>query len=109
MMEAQTGYIVALITTSSAEEAEKIGRALVEERLAACINIVKEVRSLFLWQGKLEDEREALMVVKTTSSLFPALAEKVKSLHAYTVPEIIALPIQVGSDAYLRWIDEVTT
>ncbi|MFN3477596.1 MAG: divalent-cation tolerance protein CutA [Candidatus Methylomirabilales bacterium] len=101
-------YIVVLITTSSQEEAGKIGKALVEERLAACINIVPEIQSFFSWQGKLEEEREALMIVKTKASLFPSLVERVKALHSYTVPEIIALPIQIGSEGYLRWIDEVT-
>lgn len=101
-------YIVVLITTSSFEEAGKIGRALMEERLAACINIVPEITSFFSWQGKLEEEREALMIVKTKASLFPSLVERVKALHSYTVPEIIALPIQIGSESYLRWIDEVT-
>lgn len=101
-------YIVVLITTSSSEEAEKIGRALVEGRLAACVNTIPEIKSFFTWQGKLEEEREALMIVKTKASLFPSLVERVKALHSYTLPEVIALPIQMGSESYLRWIDEVT-
>lgn len=106
-MEAPS-YIVVLITTSSSEEAEKIGKALVEEHLAACVNFIGEVRSLFSWKGRIEDEQEALMLVKTKAALFPSLAQRVKELHSYTVPEIIALPIQAGSLDYLRWIDEVT-
>ncbi len=108
-MEQTFDYTVVLITTSSPEEAEKIGKALVCERLAACANIVKEIRSFFFWQGKVEDEREALIIVKTKASLFPSLVERVKALHSYTVPEIIALPILMGSESYLRWMDDVTS
>jgi len=106
-MEQTFDYTVVLITTSSPEEAEKIGKALVHERLAACVNIVREIRSFFFWQGKVEDEQEALIIVKTKASLFPSLVERVKTLHSYTVPEIIALPILMGSESYLRWMDDV--
>lgn len=97
-----------LITASSEDEGAKIARALVEARLAACVNIAKDVRSIYTWQGKIEDESEVLMVVKTQKNLFDALLSKVKELHSYTVPEVIALPIIKGSEDYLKWLKEVT-
>ena len=100
--------IIVLITTSDEVEAVRIARALVEARLAGCVNIIKDIRSIYNWQGKVEDENEVLMVVKTRESLFDPLMEKVKELHSYTVPEIIALPIIQGSEDYLKWLKEVT-
>ncbi len=101
--------VVVLITASSAEEAAKIGRALVEERLIACANIVGGVRSLFFWEGKLQDERETLMICKSTSLLMDRIIKRVKELHSYTVPEIIALPIVAGSKEYLEWVNGTAT
>ncbi len=100
--------IVVFITASNEEEAAKIARALVEGRLAGCVNIVKGIRSIYIWQGKIEDESEVLMIAKTRRELFEALLEKVKGLHSYSVPEIIALPIVEGSPDYLNWLKEVT-
>jgi periplasmic divalent cation tolerance protein len=100
--------IIVLITASDDVEAARIARALVEARLAGCVNIVKDIRSIYSWQGKIEDENEVLMVVKTRESLFDLLMEKVKELHSYTVPEIVALPIIQGSEDYLKWLKEVT-
>lgn len=100
--------IVILITTPSRSEAQKIGLALVKERLAACVNVVPRVDSVFCWQGKICREREALMIVKTTARRFVKLQKRVKQLHRYTVPEIIALPIINGSTDYLRWVREMT-
>jgi len=100
--------IIVLITTSDEVEAGRIARALVEARLSGCVNIIKDIRSIYSWQGKIEDENEVLMVVKTRESLFDSLMEKVKELHSYTVPEIIALPIIRGSEDYLKWLKEVT-
>jgi periplasmic divalent cation tolerance protein len=100
--------IIVLITTSDEVEAARIARALVEARLSGCINIIKDIRSIYSWQGKVQDENEVLMVVKTRESLFNSLVEKVKELHSYTVPEIIALPIMIGSEDYLKWLKEVT-
>jgi len=105
-MDTRSSHIVVLITTSSTDEAQVIGRALVEGRLAACVNIAPGVRSLFRWQGKVEEQEEALMVVKSRSELLPSIIEAVKRLHSYTVPEVIALPILAGSQDYLAWIDE---
>jgi periplasmic divalent cation tolerance protein len=101
-----TGAIVVLITAASSKEARHIARRLVEEHLAACVNIVKGVRSCFFWQGKPQEEDETLLVVKTRAALFDRLAKRVKQLHSYTVPEIIALPIIKGSRDYLGWIQE---
>jgi len=100
--------IVVFITASSEEEAAKIARALVEGRLAGCVNIVKGIRSIYSWQGKIEDESEVLMIAKTRRELFKALLAKVKELHSYSVPEIIAFPIVEGSGDYLNWLKEVT-
>lgn len=105
-MDEKSTHIVVLITTSSTSEAQAIGRALVEGRLAACVNIIPGVRSLFWWQGKVEEQDEALLLVKSRSELLPSVIEAVKRLHSYTVPEVIALSILAGSPDYLAWIDE---
>ena len=105
-MDQETTYILVLVTTSSTKEAEAIGRPLIEARLAACVNIFSGVRSLFRWQGAIEDQEEALLLVKSRSDLLPSIIETVKRLHSYTVPEVIALPILAGSPDYLAWIDE---
>ena len=103
------GEIVCYITAPNEAEAVKIARALVENRLAACANIVKNVRSIYTWDGAIEDEAEVLMIVKTQKSLFHKLSEKVKEVHSYDVPEVIALPIIDGSEEYLQWLRESTT
>lgn len=100
--------IVVFITASNEDEAAKIARTLVEVRLAGCVNIIKNIRSIYSYQGKIEDEAEVLMIVKTQKPLFDALMKKVKELHSYTVPEIIAMPIIEGSEDYLKWLKEVT-
>jgi len=102
------GEIIVLITASSKEEAAKIGTALVEEHLAACVNIVPEIRSLFFWEGKTQDERESLLVCKSRQPLLEQLITRVKALHSYTVPEVLALPIVGGSSEYLAWLREST-
>jgi len=100
--------IVAFITASNEEEAAKIAKELVEARLAGCVNIVKDIRSIYSWQGKIEDDKEVLMIVKTQKAIFDPLMKKVKELHSYSVPEIIALPIVEGSEDYLKWLKEAT-
>jgi periplasmic divalent cation tolerance protein len=100
--------VVVFVTASSEEEALRIGRTLVEEGLAACANLLPGIRSIFSWEGKVSEEREVLMLLKTRRDLFRPLAARVKALHTYSVPEIIALPIQEGSAEYLGWICEVT-
>jgi len=100
--------IVVLVTCGSEEEALKIANALVEEHLAACVNFVAPIRSIYRWEGKIWDEKEWLLVIKTEKQRFEELEKKVKSLHSYSVPEIISLPITEGSSAYLNWIKENT-
>ncbi len=103
-----TDEIVIFITAPNENEAAKIARSLVEARLAACVNILKNIRSIYTWQGNIEDDAEALMIVKTRKSLFDALSAKVKEIHSYEVPEIIALPIIEGSEDYLQWLNDST-
>ncbi|MDP2754835.1 MAG: divalent-cation tolerance protein CutA [Nitrospirota bacterium] len=100
--------IVVFITASNEDEAARIAKALIGARLAGCVNLIKNIRSIYSWQGKVEDETEVLMIVKTQKSLFDSLMKKVKELHSYTVPEIIAIPIVEGSEDYLKWLREVT-
>ena len=101
--------IVVLITLASREEADRIARRLVEDRLAACVTIVPQVRSIFMWEQKLSQEDEVLLMVKSRRALFAQLAEAVKRLHSYSVPEIIALPVVMGSADYIRWVSESTS
>ena len=100
--------IIVLITTSTRDEATKIATALVDEHLAACVNIMPEVRSLFFWEGKTQDERETLLICKSRLPRMEQIVARVKSLHSYTVPEVIALPIVAGSRAYLDWVTDTT-
>jgi periplasmic divalent cation tolerance protein len=100
--------LIVFITASGEDEAAKISRALVENRLAGCVNIIKNIRSIYSWEGKIEDEAEVLMIAKTQKYLFDHLMKKVKALHSYKVPEIIAMPIVDGSEDYLKWLRQVT-
>jgi periplasmic divalent cation tolerance protein len=100
--------IIVFMTASNEDEAAKIARALVEARIAGCVNIINNVRSIYRWQGKIEDEKEVFMVAKTRQELFQTLIKRVKELHSYTVPEVIAIPIVEGSADYLQWLEEVT-
>jgi periplasmic divalent cation tolerance protein len=103
-----TEYITVFITAPNEEEAAKISRTLVGERLAACVNIIRSVRSIYRWQGRVEDEQEVLMIAKTKRDLFKRLQERVKELHSYKVPEIIGLPVIEGSKEYLDWLGQET-
>ena len=96
--------IVVLMTVGSGDEATKIARILVERGLVACVNIVPGVRSIFQWEGNITEEQEFLLVAKTVKQAFDRLTSAVKANHSYRVPEIIALPIQHGSEEYLAWI-----
>ena len=99
-----TDKIVVLAMASSAEEAHRIARHLIEQRLAACVNIVPGVKSVYCWQGAIEESSETMLVIKSSRTLFDSLAEAIKSVHSYEVPEVIALPIVVGSEAYMNWL-----
>jgi len=102
-------YIVCLVTIDDMEKASRIARKVVEEKLAACVNIIPELRSIYAWQGRICDERECLLIIKTRQELFDQLRDTVKELHPYDVPEIISLGITQGLADYLKWIDDSTT
>jgi len=106
LSEPNAAFAVVLTTASSAEEAELIARALVERRLAACVNVTGEIRSIYRWEGKVCSESERLLVIKTTVARFAAVLDAIRGLHSYKNPEVVLLPISDGSDAYLRWILE---
>ena len=95
---------IVLTTASSEEEAQKIARHLVERRLAACVNIVPQVTSIYRWQGKMEEAGEFLLIIKTTAAAFGEVREAIASLHSYELPECICLTIEDGSPNYLEWI-----
>lgn len=100
--------IIVLVTCGSEEEALKIANSLVEDRLAACVNLISPVRSIYRWEEKIWDEREWILFIKTEKQRFEDLEKMVKSLHSYSVPEIIALPIIEGASSYLNWLKEMT-
>ncbi len=100
--------IIILVTASSEEEARTLARELVNARLAACANILPGLTSLFHWKGKVEEEKEVLLILKSRAELFDSIEARVRALHSYEVPEIIALPIQHGSAPYLAWIVDET-
>ena len=100
----QNAYIIVMVTTANKQEAENIAQRLLKERLIACANIIGPVSSLFHWAGKIEKAEEYLIFMKSREDLFEKLAETVKALHSYEVPEILVLPIVEGSRAYLDWL-----
>ena len=101
-------YAVVFVTASNIKEARKIASVVVKERIVACVNIVKKIESIYWWQGKIEKSTEMLLIMKTKISLSKKLIKKIKSLHSYTVPEIIFLPIIDGNPDYLKWIEKET-
>jgi periplasmic divalent cation tolerance protein len=103
-MTAPPDALVVLVTTPTPERAAEIARAVVEERLAACGNVIPGLRSIYRWEGAIQDEAEALLLLKTTRARFEALKERILALHPYQVPEVIALPVAAGSAPYLAWI-----
>ncbi len=100
-----TDKIVVLSTCASAEEATQIARALVEKKLAACVNILPDIRSVYRWKGAIENEQESLLVIKSSRALLHQLRVEMEKLHSYEVPEVIAVPIVDGSEGYLEWLD----
>lgn len=99
--------IVVLVTCGSLEEGKRMGRALVEARLAACVNVLETpIESIYRWKGKVDTATEFLLLIKTSRERFAALEDTVKRLHSYAIPEIIALPIEKGSRDYLGWLTD---
>lgn len=102
----ESGKIVVLVTTSSEEESHRIATILLEQRTAACVNVIPKVASRYWWQGKLESAAESLMIIKTREALLGELIDSVKKAHSYSVPEIVALPILGGNQDYLDWVGQ---
>ena len=107
-MDSERSRHLVVYVTTPRNEAPALANALVERRLAACVNIVPGIRSVYLWKGELCDEGETLLVIKTRAALFEALRDAVVELHSYEVPEVVALPIVGGHPPYLAWVDEST-
>ncbi|MCP3978663.1 MAG: divalent-cation tolerance protein CutA [bacterium] len=101
--------MIVLTTAGSAESASLLARGLVERRLAACVNIVDSIRSIYRWQGEIADENELLLVIKTQAALFDRVREAIRELHDYDVPEVIAIPIADGDPDYLGWVSSCVT
>ncbi len=102
-----TDFIIVLVTTKDKAEADKISQALLSEKIIACANIISAVASCFLWEGKIDRAEECLVIMKTRKDLFSELSARVKVLHSYEVPEVLALPVVDGSEEYLEWMREV--
>ena len=99
---------IVLTTAGSPQEAEKIARALVEGRLAACVNIVPQIQSVYRWKDKIEQETEWLLIIKTKGNVFESVADAIKELHSYELPECVMLEVDSGSERYLNWMRENT-
>ncbi len=108
-MEPGARAVVALSTAGSRAEAERLARALVGERLAACVNLVAPLVSIYRWKGAVEQAEEVLLVIKTRRSLIRRLGARIRELHGYQVPELVALPIVAGAPSYLEWLIAETT
>lgn len=102
-----TNFIIILVTTKDKVEAEKISKILLDEKFIACANIISPIASCFSWNGKIDSAEECLVVMKSRADLFEALAARVRALHSYEVPEVLALPVVEGSEAYLSWMGSV--
>lgn len=97
-------YVVVLVTVKNIREANKVSKEVVGQKLAACVNSIKDVSSCYRWEGKIVTSKEVLLIIKTKDALFKKLEKAIKSVHSYTVPEIISLPVSAGSSDYLSWI-----
>ncbi len=104
-----SGALVVLCSIGSADDAEHLARALVERRLAACVNVVPGVVSLYRWKGRVERDEERLLVIKTRAERFEELRDALVALHPYELPELIALPVSAGHEPYLAWLSESAT
>ena len=103
-----TNYLVIYVTCPTLEEAEKIGEFMVSSRYAACVNIIPKIKSIYWWEGELQREEEVLLVFKTVAELLPVFEENIKKHHTYSVPEITAVNIDLGSEEYLSWLKKET-
>ncbi len=101
-------YLLVISTVSSETEGKNIAQKIVEERLAACVTVTSAVQSFYWWEERIANDQEFILFIKTKTSLFQKLEQRIKTLHSYQVPEIIALPIQTGSMEYLDWIKQNT-
>jgi uncharacterized protein involved in tolerance to divalent cations len=101
-----TDKLVVFVSCEDRAQAEKIAGALVEEKLAACVNVLPGVRSCYVWEGKVTWAEELLLVIKTARGRYEDLEKRVMALHSYEVPEVIGLPIEAGAEKYLRWVEE---
>ncbi len=100
-----SGYLLVFSSSASEEEALRLGRALVEERLCACVNVLPRMHSIYRWQDKIEEAGEYLLLIKTNSERLPLLQDRIAELHSYDTPEVIAVPITKGSQKYLAWLN----
>ena len=100
--------LVVMVTASSQKDAVKIGEAMVNAKLAACANIISEIQSIYRWKGKVVKDEEALLILKSTKPRYRALEKAIKAMHAYEIPEIIALPVKKGHDKYIEWVGSET-
>lgn len=98
--------LVVFITAPNLEHAQQIARMLVEKQLAACVNLLSGVTSIYRWEGNVQEETEVLLICKTCRSRLAVLQEEVKAIHPYQAPEVIALPVVAGLDDYLKWVEE---
>jgi len=101
-------HLVVFVTASSSAQARRIARRLLQSKLAACVNMVP-IESMFLWKGEIQEEEEVLMVIKTRAEAFDDLMNAVKGMHTYDTPEVIGMPVVLGSREYLKWIDDEVT
>jgi len=104
MQDLTSNALVVLMTAATAEEADRIAEMLVNQRLAACVQILPEMQSVYTWKGEVQREREVLLLVKSTREKFSELERQVRAIHSYETPEIIALPIAAASEPYLKWL-----
>jgi periplasmic divalent cation tolerance protein len=105
LVRRMTDKVVVLSTCETEKEAERVARALVEQKLAACVNIIPRVRSIYRWNDKVEDATEFLLVIKSRRTLIDRLRIEIEKIHSYEIPEVLVLPVVDGSEAYLAWLD----
>lgn len=100
-------YYIFIVTVNKLDDGKKIAKILIENKLAACVNIIQNVISIYQWKGKIEEDSEYILLIKTTEEKSDLLIQKIQEIHSYETPEIIAFKIEKGSEKYLNWIDEV--